>query len=912
MSDALGRLLDMRRGEGPALARAAVGLFLLLSAHTVLETARDALLLSRLPSRDLGAVYIVAALSVLPMAMLTARLSPRLGVRRLLATGLVLSVASLAVLFGSPVSTASILAIYVVSCLVGAVLIPLYWSLLAGVFSMAQGRRLIAPVAAAGTLGAVSGSTAAAGLLSFVPVTALLLVSAGFAAITALVLPAEPPLPTVDPSSAASASTSREAFAEPFVRRVAWLVAASTAALVVLDFTFKWTVTRAVPHGEVARFVARYYAVVSGAGFLAQLLASRAVVQRLGVARTIIVVPLMLLLGGILAVVSAGAVPVVLGLKGVDSTLRYSVHRVTTELTYLPLPAPTRMRAKPIIDGAIVRLVQGGAGTMLLGAGIGGVLSPRALAAATVVALAAWLAAGWAVQVPYIAFLRRVISGGLSGSSGPDPLDVESAEALLAHLSSDDASTVVGAINVLARRRRGRMIPALILLHEDGSVLERALELFGASDRKDWFSRARTLLSDGRERVRMAAARALASHGGLRARDLASDASPKIRGYAALYAALERGSPDLAADPVLAPLLTPSDPYAEEQRLGVLSAIADAAPAPRLAALLVTLGSVGNASHLGTIELARAATAQRATALIPTLAARLTVRDGREALRAALVSFGTVALDALGAALVDPDSPRALRIHLPNGIARFGTKRAAELLLETIETDGDGLVRYKAIRALERLTAEGQVRVNRARVGRLAKRNLVEHFRLLGLRGRLDSSPLHVPTGLGTARAPTERLLVGILNDKLRQSLERTFRLLKIAHPEEDVHRVHAAYHSEDRRTRDSAVELLDTFLRKRDEAELAHLLRLAGEESSFEERLARSGQLLPELPPTTVDEALERLTKDADATVAALARLHVAALSGQSSRVEISTRERAPIPLETRTSAQDEELSHV
>jgi hypothetical protein len=49
---------------------------------------------------------------------------------------------------------------------------------------------------------------------------------------------------------------------------------------------------------------------------------------------------------------------------------------------------------------------------------------------------------------------------------------------------------------------------------------------------------------------------------------------------------------------------------------------------------------------------------------------------------------------------------------------------------------------------------------------------------------------------------------------------------------------------------------------------------------------------------PRTRDEALELLTHDTDATVAALAKLHAAAASGNPARVVIGSRERTPVEL--------------
>src|SRR4029077_17862209 len=110
--------------------------------------------------------------------------------------------------------------------------------------------------------------------------------------------------------------------------------------------------------------------------------------------------------------------------------------------------------------------------------------------------------------------------------------------------------------------------------------------------------------------------------------------------------------------------------------------------------------------------------------------------------------------------------------HIPKTLARFGTKRAAQCLIESIETQRDGLVRYKSIRALGVLVCEHPIATDRVRVERLSRAHLVEHFGLLGFRAALE--PLHSRTASKPPSA-AERLLVGLIDDKLRQSLERAF-----------------------------------------------------------------------------------------------------------------------------------------
>ncbi|MGH7294472.1 MAG: hypothetical protein ACRELB_06055, partial [Polyangiaceae bacterium] len=264
---------------------------------------------------------------------------------------------------------------------------------------------------------------------------------------------------------------------------------------------------------------------------------------------------------------------------------------------------------------------------------------------------------------------------------------------------------------------------------------------------------------------------------------------------------------------------------------------------------------------------ARAAARQKDLRLIPRLVELLSAREGREAVRSALVSFGEDAFQAVWWALRDTSRPRSFRIHVPKTLGRFATRAAAEHLLESIETEEDGQVRYKSIRALELLVAQRRVPLDRRRVERIAYDTLLRHFRLLAERVALDASP-----GAGRPGPAAERMLTGLLDDKLVQSLERVFRLLGIAHPREDFRRVRAACLSRDAYTRANAGELLDALLRHGDQQPLRALLRLVTEDLPPDERVARAATLIARASPRGRDEALGALMRDRDPVLAQLA----------------------------------------
>jgi hypothetical protein len=297
----------------------------------------------------------------------------------------------------------------------------------------------------------------------------------------------------------------------------------------------------------------------------------------------------------------------------------------------------------------------------------------------------------------------------------------------------------------------------------------------------------------------------------------------------------------------------------------MLAAIADSPPTPRLSPLLRRLAKEPRGLREKTELLARAAARQPDPLLIPHLVSLLSAREGREAVRTALVALGNPALDEVRSTLIDPTCARRLRLHMPKTVARFANKKAAEYLLDEIETEQDGLVRYKAIRALRPLVTDHRIFVDRLRTERLCEVDLEKHFRMLALRAVLD-----LPGAPN--RLATQALLLELLREKAAHSLERSFQLLQIAHPRQGVHHAYLACRSADPYARANAAELLDALLPRGDQQRLRALFRVATDDLSFEERVER-GRALVSLTARTHDEAVAVLVRGRDAMLAALGR---------------------------------------
>jgi AAA family ATP:ADP antiporter len=867
------------RGNGAPVAVVAFGglLCLVITAHTVLETARDTLLLAGPGPRALGIIYIAIALCTYPASVVASRASERFGTRPSLAGVLALAAVIAASVFFLPGARTSAILVYVASGVIASVVVPAFWTFAGSMLTVAEGRELFGTIAAAGVFGGVAGSAVATAALTVTGPRTLLLISAAiFLAARALLVRIPPRRERPGRRTGRIARGSTIVPDErSFLVRVALIMFLSTCALLALDYLFKSAVNQSVPPRDVGRFVARFYLTLNSLSLVVQLFLSRLIIARLGVALAVVITPLLLFGGASAAAVSGGVFAAVLVLKLIDGALRYSLHRIAAELVYLPLPLSVRERAKPLIDGAIGRTAQTMVGAGFLAFEGPGPIRLRPLAAAVTILVLAWLLVALTLRRPYLSLLRRAISrydGVIPERVGP--IDRETAELLVSRLGAPDPQDVIGAMSVLARRGGADRVPALILLHPDEAVLRKALEILSSSRRSDWIGVAVRLLADPREAVRLAAARSLATRGSTAGERLATDPSERIRGYAAIRFAPRDGEGDVSGPGVGSLADVASGSPAE---LGMLMAISDSAPAPRLRTLVRALGDRPCTSGERTELLARAIAAQRELAAVPRLISLLAARSGRAYVRQALVALGDPAFDAVWSALRDPARPFALRVHLPRTLARFENQRAADCLLETVKSEQDGSVRHKALLALASVARSGHARVDRRTAEHLCVEELGEYFRLLALRSKIETAAgtpePRVDDG-DAHRATTERLLEGLLDDDARQCLDRVFLLLEIAHPHGDVRRASLAFTSEDDEARAIASEFLDAKLRRRGQRELRSMLRglFADRPGSEAARRSAARRTARERALDRV-EALQALCVSRDPLVAEFAR---------------------------------------
>jgi AAA family ATP:ADP antiporter len=784
-------------------------LFGLVGSIAILETARDALFLARLPPTRLPPTYLAIAAVSLAIVSTQARYGIRTS--RLLLTAWT-TVAAL-VTFGLGLlvdwlGTIGVYAVYIWSSVLGTLLLVQLWTLLSSLFTVTQAKRLYGPIGTGGVLGAIAGSAVARALANAFPPQRLVFAAAlGFlmtAAAPFFFGQGSEPIMEDEGRKAVSMADTRLIARQPYARRVALAMTVATGCVTVGDYIFKSTVAAHVPKAQLGPWFATVYLALNISSLLAQVVLTGWITRRFSVTTAFSLLPVLLLAGGASLVVTGGLLAA-LFIKGADGTLRYSLHKTSSEMLFLAFPDGARQRLKGFIDVVGQRGGQAIASAAILVVVDAGHKSVLAL---MLIALAGgWLALAASLRRPYLDLFRsRLRSSHLEHVAFPK-LDLASLETLIAALDSHSDAEVLAALDVLEREGRARLIPGLILYHPAEAVVERALSIFTRARRTDVVQVIDRLIEHPSARIRAAviAARSV----------LVPDTQPLL-----LRLSFEE-SPEVRAT-ITVNLIASGEIYGEDAQSRLDRMIQSGSVQTRVALsqAIGRRGAGGFSDVLVTLAAAKEATVRRAAAdamatvhdprFVPALIAMLPVEDTRLLARALLATYGDEALPELLATMADVDRPQRLRWRVVQTLPLFDPSKVAGPLLSLMRNEQDGAIRFQIVRSLEALVRRHpEVTLDRRPLEETIEHTLRRVYRYLGrwqtlLRGAREN-PRYRTAG--------HSLLAKVLLDKVRNAEDRLFRVLGLAHPLEDFVQIYRDLVGGRRDARAIALELVDNVL---------------------------------------------------------------------------------------------------
>ena len=874
--------LSIRREDRRNLMVGFVGLMTIMTAHSVMETARDTLFLTSLPATDLPRAYLAIALLAILELRIHERVLPYVRDRRMLLAASLVFGSLLTLGFWSVLDELGVwgpFGFYVWTGLLITVVLIEFWLLLDDAVTVTQAKRIFPVIAAGGVTGAMLGSALADGVLRLAPPSALLLLAAallGGAASTAFLWKVPDATP-VDTALDERGPTLGWLLRDSYLSRVLGLVALGTLALTIVDFVFKSSVAESIPAENLGPFFARFYLGLNTVALVVQLVGAGWLLRGFGAHRSSALLPV-LVLGGSIGLIFGPILPFAVALKAVDGSLRHTLYRSSVEVLYLPLDSRRRERAKGIIEVFGHRVGQALASVLIIGAVALGLNAPQ-LGAALALLVLGWLVAILSTRQQYVEqFRARLRHGVIDTRLQLEELDRHSIEALSNALNSEQDEEVLAAIDIFDSHGRADLMPVLVLYHPSKTVRRRALEAFADAADTRFMSVARRMLSDEDPDVRAAALRALTVVDPNRALlEEKLDLEASIVQASALVGLLaldqDGGSTEGSAEKL--------DQWVGSASPRTQSSLARAIRnegGPIFHDALLQLIDTDDAEVQ--LETLRAMEANPDPRYLPYLLPFLGTSELRESARRALVAIGPEALDRLDGALADPSTPRKVRRRIPHTVIRFDADAAAEILLRHLEREQDGSIRLRIMRALGRLqSSHGEIELDDALLEAQLRRSLERVVQLLHWRSAIEQ----VATS-----SPDAELLRVALQDKERATLERAFWLMSLRSPDENFTLVWRGLQRDNPRLRAASIEVL--------EATLAGGLREAvlsiiddGEPVARRARLAASA-LGMTLRPLSHREAVASMAEDTSEVVRSVASHYADALGPEDVPEEVRT----------------------
>lgn len=403
----LARLIDIRSGEGPALAWSWAYIFSILAAYYVLRPIRDQMGVAggieNLPWLFTATLVGMLTLNV-PFAWLVKRL-PRARFVPLTYRFFALNIlAFAATLYLAPPEWDVWIGrvFYVWLSIFNLFVVSIFWATIVDVFTNEQGRRLFGFIAAGATLGAIAGSATTAGLARNVPtwglmLCAVVLLEAAVFSMRGLARLAQQ-LHEV-PGAGASGEARDTAIgggiwsgitrtlASPYLLNISLFLLLFSITSTFLYFEQAGIAKRSFPDRQSqTAFFASVDLAVNVLTLGVQLFLTGRIVGRIGVAATLALLPAFSILG-FAALAAAPTIGVIVAFQVLRRAGNFAIARPIREVLFTVVPREDRYKAKSFIDTVVYRLGdQAGAwsftgiGALGLGAaGVSGVAVPLSI-----------------------------------------------------------------------------------------------------------------------------------------------------------------------------------------------------------------------------------------------------------------------------------------------------------------------------------------------------------------------------------------------------------------------------------------------------------------------------------------------------------------------------------------------------
>ena len=807
---------DIRSGEHLRLWAMFSYLLFVLFAYYIVKPVSRAMFLTKFDVDKLPLLYILIAIFGGVLAYFYSRLASKVSLQAAVTWAMGLSVATLVVMWWL-IRMRIPWMVYVLNIwvsLFSVILVSQGWLVASNLFNAREAKRLYPILDLGMVVGAAFGGEFTQRTVALIGPESLLLASAGMVALAYLAFLAarRGSAKSVETARAASAEETDFSFGQMLsdisrvrhLRIIVGMMVVMYLADTLVEYQFQAMARMAYRGDALTAFFGQFYGFwLNGVEFVFQIFLTGLVVRWFGVGATLQIAPIAIAVSST-AILAAPGVFSASAVRLTEASTRYTLSKTGMELLYMPLPLALRNRIKAFIDICVDRLSRGLGGVVLLFLTTGSLhFGVRGISVVVIALSLIWIYYAFRAKKEYVASIRKRLSDRRLDLAAVRVAVTDSATIRILEEAASGANVrqAVYALSLLADAQKYDIKPLLLRVIENAApdLRDKAYQI--ATELKfdgllQYASKdigAFPIPSAVAYTLALAPARAQIAQAMLE-----SDDKELIR------AALEamRSQPDLALKTIGDPLLE-RWARSDDARSRAIAATAIAARGESGLELLHALLLDPDCSVVAAAITAAANLKAREYVyrMIETL--------GSPKLRAqsirALNSFGDTIAGTLNDSLTDGSTSLPIRRAIPRVLKNIPSQRAVDALLPLIG-HSDLTIRSSILKALNHLrgTAPALQFDQKAVMDQL----LSEARAYYGLYEAL--------TAVRERRKQEYRaldLLSRTLSERMKQALERLFRLLGLRYPPKDMYSAYLAVSQPARYDSSAALEFLDNVL---------------------------------------------------------------------------------------------------
>ena len=807
---------DIRSGEHLRLWAMFSYLLFVLFAYYIVKPVSRALFLTRFDVDKLPLLYILIALFGGVLAYFYSRLASKVSLRAAVAWTMGLSIATLVVMWWL-IRMRIPWMVYVLNIwvsLFSVILVSQGWLVASNLFNAREAKRLYPVLDLGMVLGAAFGGEFTKRTVLLIGTESLLLASAVMVALAYVSFAAAQAgsQRAVQDARAAREEETDFSFGRMIgdlgrVRHLRIIVGMMVVMYLVdtlVEYQFQVMAKGAYRGDNLTAFFGQFYGLwLNGIEFIFQLFLTGLVVRWFGVGATLQISPVAVAASSV-AILAAPGVAAASAVRLTEASTRYTLSKTGMELLYMPLPLALRNRIKAFIDICVDRLSRGIGGVLLLLLTTSGLhLGIRGISVMVIALSGVWILYAIRARREYVASIRKQLSERRldlasirvavtdsatikvleEAAAGPNPRQATYALSLLAEVQKYDITPI------LLRSARSPLREVRSHAYSIATKLKfGALEDDAAADTKA------PLLQSA-----VTYALALSPNGTqLAAEMLQSDDVEQVE------AALEalKTVPGLAPD-VLDPARIVTWANSDDPRRRALAARAAGLIGESIPGLLLKL-LADPAPSVVAASLRAAGDLKSRAYLFPLIRTLGDPRVRRDAVQA-LAAFGDVITGTLSDVLNDDAFPSRVQRAVPRVFTKVASQRSVNALLPAI-THMDPSIRTAVLKALNRIRETSPQLNFQDRVVTDQLLREARHYYEL-------SAALAAFRGPHATGRPALRLLQRTLEDRLKGTLDRLFRLLGLRYPPKDIYSAYLAFSRPAHYDASAALEFLDNVL---------------------------------------------------------------------------------------------------